>query len=44
MAYLMRILDYQRTVYAYHGCDAEVRDRVLMGGTLKESQNDYDTV
>jgi hypothetical protein len=39
----MRAFDYQRQVIAYHGCDASVRDSVILhGGKLKISQNDYD--
>lgn len=39
----MRMLDYQRLVIAYHGCDASVRDQVILhGGKLDRSQNDYD--
>jgi hypothetical protein len=36
-------LEYHRTIIGYHGCDAEVLDRVLRGdGGLVESVNDYD--
>jgi len=39
----MRTLDYQRLVIGYHGCDAAVRDKVIMqGGKLDGSQNKYD--
>lgn len=34
---------YDRTVIAYHGCDAEVAAAVLGGETtLQTSENDYD--
>lgn len=34
---------YDRTVIAYHGCDAEVADAVLAGeDSLQASENDYD--
>jgi hypothetical protein len=33
---------YDRTVIAYHGCDVEVADQLVAGGTFKPSQNDYD--
>jgi hypothetical protein len=35
-------LKYDRTVIAYHGCDAEVASRILAGDPFKKSQNDYD--
>lgn len=39
----MRVLDYQRLVVAYHGCDSRVRDRVITGGSaMSASRNDYD--
>jgi hypothetical protein len=39
----MRTFDYQRLVIGYHGCDAAVRDRVILhGGRLNSSQNEYD--
>jgi hypothetical protein len=33
---------YDRTVIAYHGCDAEVAARLLAGEPFKPSENDYD--
>jgi hypothetical protein len=33
---------YDRTVIAYHGCDALVAERLLHGEPFKKSQNDYD--
>jgi hypothetical protein len=33
---------YDRTVIAYHGCDATVAKRVLSGARFKPSENDYD--
>jgi len=33
---------YDRTIVAYHGCDAEVAERLLRGEPFKKSQNDYD--
>ena len=34
---------YQRQVIAYHGCDQEIADKVLLGGeTLTPSEKDYD--
>lgn len=35
-------MKYDRTVLAYHGCDAEVAARILGGQLFNESQNDYD--
>jgi hypothetical protein len=36
-------LNYQRTIFAYHGCDRAVADSVLLGRSrLKPSQNDHD--
>jgi hypothetical protein len=35
-------MKYDRTVIAYHGCDAEVAERLLHGEPFKMSQNDYD--
>ena len=35
-------MKYDRTVVAYHGCDAKVADQLLKGGTFKPSENDYD--
>ncbi len=35
-------MKYDRTVIAYHGCDAETADRLLRGEPFKRSQNDYD--
>ncbi len=40
---MIRAFDYQRLIIAYHGCDAAVRDKVIVhGGKLESSQNDYD--
>jgi hypothetical protein len=33
---------YDRTVVAYHGCDASVAERILGGEAFKPSDNDYD--
>ena len=33
---------YDRTIVAYHGCDAEVAEHLLRGEPFKKSQNDYD--
>jgi len=38
----MSALDYQRTVFGYHGCDRSVAERVLTGGEFRSSDNDYD--
>lgn len=38
----MSALDYQRTVFGYHGCDHAVADRVFSGGEFRGSDNDYD--
>ena len=35
-------MKYDRTVIAYHGCDAETATRLLGGEPFKKSQNDYD--
>lgn len=35
-------MKYDRTVIAYHGCDAETAERLLSGEPFKRSQNDYD--
>jgi hypothetical protein len=35
-------MKYDRTVIAYHGCDAETAERLLSGEHFKKSQNDYD--
>jgi hypothetical protein len=35
-------MKYDRTVIAYHGCDADVAARLLAGEPFKKSQNDYD--
>lgn len=35
-------MKYDRTVIAYHGCDAEIAERLLAGESFKKSQNDYD--
>jgi len=36
------LVKYDRTVLAYHGCDASVARTLLAGGSFKPSQNDYD--
>jgi hypothetical protein len=33
---------YDRTVIAYHGCDAQVVDRLLAGEPFRKSRNDFD--
>jgi hypothetical protein len=33
---------YDRTVIAYHGCDAVVAERLLRGEPFRRSENDYD--
>lgn len=33
---------YDRTVIAYHGCDAAVADKLLAGAPFEPSQNDFD--
>jgi hypothetical protein len=33
---------YDRTVIAYHGCDARVADRLLAGESFRKSSNDFD--
>lgn len=39
----MDLLNYQRTVFAFHGCDRRVRDAVLLGKMkLTASLNTYD--
>jgi hypothetical protein len=35
-------MKYDRTILAYHGCDARVAKRLLDGEPFKPSQNDYD--
>lgn len=35
-------MKYDRVIIAYHGCDAEVAERLLRGERFKPSQNDYD--
>ena len=35
-------MKYDRTVLAYHGCDASVAERVLSGDPFRPSENDYD--
>ena len=35
-------MKYDRTVIAYHGCDADTAERLLRGEPFKRSQNDYD--
>jgi hypothetical protein len=36
---LKAILKYDRTIIAYHGCDAEVAGRILAGEPFRKSQN-----
>ena len=39
----MDLLNYQRTVFAFHGCDRRLRDAVLTGKSkLTASLNTYD--
>lgn len=33
---------YDRTVIAYHGCDAETAERLLASDSFKPSVNDFD--
>lgn len=33
---------YDRTVLAYHGCDAETAEHLLAGDPFKPSVNDFD--
>ena len=35
-------MKYDRTILAYHGCDAETAERLLRGEPFRKSQNDYD--
>lgn len=35
-------MKYDRTVVAYHGCDAEVAERLLDGEPFRKSENEYD--
>jgi len=35
-------MKYDRTVIAYHGCDAATAEHLLRGEPFKKSQNDYD--
>ena len=35
-------MHYDRTIIAYHGCDAHVAARLLAGEPFKPSENDYD--
>ena len=35
-------MHYARLVVGYHGCDAEVADRILRGEPFKASKNDFD--
>lgn len=35
-------MNYDRTVLAYHGCDATTAERLLAGEPFKPSDNDYD--
>ena len=35
-------MKYDRTIIAYHGCDAEVAERLLAGAPFQMSENDYD--
>jgi hypothetical protein len=36
------LMKYDRTVIAYHGCDALTAESLLGGASFKKSQNDYD--
>jgi hypothetical protein len=39
----MATLNYQRTIFAYHGCDRAIAEAVLLGRTrLQPSRNQYD--
>jgi hypothetical protein len=38
----MSALDYQRTVFGYHGCDRSIAERVLSGGEFHPSINKHD--
>jgi hypothetical protein len=33
---------YDRTVIAYHGCDASIAERLLRGEPFRKSANNYD--
>ena len=35
-------MKYDRTVIAYHGCDADIADRLIAGEPFRRSRNDYD--
>jgi hypothetical protein len=35
-------MNYDRTIIAYHGCDADVAELLLRGDPFKKSQNNYD--
>jgi len=35
-------MQYARMVVGYHGCDAEVAERILDGTPFTPSRNDYD--
>ncbi len=35
-------MKYDRTIIAYHGCDASTAERVLAGEAFRPSENDYD--
>lgn len=35
-------MKYDRTIIAYHGCDAGIAERLLRGEGFRMSQNDYD--
>lgn len=35
-------MKYDRTIIAYHGCDAETAERLLRGEPFRKSQNNYD--
>jgi len=35
-------MQYDRTIIAYHGCDAETAERLLRGEPFRPSQNNYD--
>jgi hypothetical protein len=36
------LMKYDRTIIAYHGCDAATADLLLRGKPFRKSQNDYD--
>lgn len=39
---MLTVGKYDRTVIAYHGCDAKVAERLLAGESFTKSENDYD--